>query len=641
MLSPEGRIASWNLGAQRVKGYTAEEVIGRDYACFFTLEDQAAGQPRLGLMRAEADGRYETEGWRVRKDGSRFFANVVLTAVRDSDGALEGFAKVTRDITERRGMLDQLQAHQEELERTVAQRTQELRDSQRTLQLIYDAHQDPMLLLSVLPEGGHRVVSCNQACAQMMDMPREELAGRAFDALIREPREPMLTACRAALEEGRTQHLERVVSRPGGDRIYDTEVIPVLDARGACTHLLVASRDITDRNRMEESLRQGQKLESLGVLAGGIAHDFNNLLTSILGNANLGNLVLPLESPGRSYLQQIEEASLKAADLTRQLLAYAGKGKFVVAEVDLNRAVNEMTQLLSVSISKKAVLRLDLAPSSPKLKADPAQIQQIIMNLVTNASEAIGDEKSGMITLRTGVQHLDSEYIRNLAPAFPLEPGRFATLEVSDTGCGMSLETQARIFDPFFTTKFTGRGLGLSAMMGILRSHHGSLKLYSEVGRGTTFKIFLPALEDSVTAPAPESLVGTWRSQGTILVVDDEPGARGVARQVGELLGFKIIEAADGREGLAVFKARRAELALVLMDLTMPHMDGREAFLAMRDIDPAVPVILSSGYSESDAARAFIGKGLAGFLQKPYRVDQFIEVVRQVLNGHGPTSSHT
>jgi two-component system cell cycle sensor histidine kinase/response regulator CckA len=634
MLDSEGRISRWNKGAERINGYAEAEVLGRHFSCFYTDTDQAAGMPDDALRIAQEQGRYEAECWRVRKDRSLYFADVVITPVMTPEGALQGFAKITRDISERQAMQQQLRAHQEELERTVARRTRELGESQRTLKLIYDAHQDPMFLLEVHPDGQYRIVSCNQACARSAGLRLEEIEGSFFKAYLREPKEPVMEACRTAAQERHPLRLERRVKVAEVERVYDSEVIPILNDQGECTHLLFASRDITDRSRMEESLRQSQKLESLGVLAGGIAHDFNNLLTSILGNANLATLVLPVESPGREYLQQIEAASLKAADLTRQLLAYAGKGKFVLTEVDLNRAVHEMTQLLAVSISKKAALRFDLSVDCPQVMGDPAQIQQLIMNLVTNASEAIGEETSGLITIRTGVQLLDAGYIKNLDPMFPLVPGRYATLEVSDSGCGMSLETQSRIFDPFFTTKFTGRGLGLSAMMGILRSHQGSLKIYSEVGRGSTFKLFLPATKDTAVKMDALPLEGNWRGHGKLLLVDDEAGARRVGREAAEMLGFEVLEATDGREAVEVFRSQHASLTLVIMDLTMPHMDGREAFLAIRAIDDSVPVILSSGYSESDAAQAFVGKGLAGFLQKPYRIDQFTALVRQVLNEH-------
>jgi PAS domain S-box-containing protein len=411
----------------------------------------------------------------------------------------------------------------------------------------------------------------------------------------------------------------------------DTTIVPFLGEDNRPQQFVAIRADITQRKESEDALRQSQKLESLGVLSGGIAHDFNNLLTTILGNTNLGTMHLSPESPAIPYLQQIEKATLRAADLTRQLLAYAGKGRLQILEVDLNRLVVEMTQLLTVSLSKKAVVRYDLSPGLPFISADPSQMQQLVMNLVTNASEAIGDEVSGLITLRTGIQMVDDATNSGLLPNLPLPAGRYVTLEVSDTGCGMSPEVRERIFDPFYTTKFTGRGLGLSAMLGILRSHKGSLKVYSELGRGSVFKLFLPALSLGTEDLPPRSASGEWQGHGVLLVVDDEPGARAVARALAENLGFQVIEAADGLEAVALFDLRHSEITAVLMDLTMPHMDGRQAFLRMQEVDAAIPVVLTSGYSEQDVLTDFLGKGLAGFLPKPYQSSQFLAAIRQAV----------
>jgi PAS domain S-box-containing protein len=411
----------------------------------------------------------------------------------------------------------------------------------------------------------------------------------------------------------------------------DSTIVPFMTEDNQPWQFVSIRTDVTHRKETEDSLRQSQKLESLGILSGGIAHDFNNLLTTILGNTNLGAMHLPPESPALRYLEQIEIATLRAADLTRQLLSYAGKGLLQIIDVDLNRLVVEMTQLLSVSISRKAVVRYDLTPQLPAISADPSQMQQLVMNLVTNASEAIGSEVSGLITVRTGVQMVDETTTLGLLPALPLTPGRYVTLEVSDTGCGMAPEVRERIFDPFFTTKFTGRGLGLSAMLGILRSHHGSLKVYSELGRGSVFKLFLPTVTREAEDPGPGHPAGDWRGEGLLLLVDDEPSARAAARGLAEAVGFQVLEAADGLEAVALFDLRHAEIRAVLMDLTMPHLDGRQAFLQMQKVNPGVPVVLTSGYSEQDVLTDFLGKGLAGFLPKPYQGSQFRAVLRKAL----------
>jgi two-component system cell cycle sensor histidine kinase/response regulator CckA len=275
----------------------------------------------------------------------------------------------------------------------------------------------------------------------------------------------------------------------------DTTIVPTLDARGQPRQFVAIRADITQRKLAEEALRQSQRLESLGVLAGGVAHDFNNLLTSILGNCNLAAIGLPESSPLQPYLERIEKASLRAADLVRQMLAYAGKSRLAVAEVDLNWLLLEMKPLMEASVFQGADIRFELAPELPEILGDPAQLQQIVMNLLTNAWEAIGTAGRGTITVRTGEEVVGQEALGSAAPGIPLHPGRHVVLEVADTGCGMAPDILDRIFDPFFSTKFMGRGLGLSALLGILRGHQGSIQVHSEPGRGSCFRLFLPVPE--------------------------------------------------------------------------------------------------------------------------------------------------
>jgi PAS domain S-box-containing protein len=478
-----------------------------------------------------------------------------------------------------------------------------------------------------------RITYANEQFCQISKYPREELLGR--DHRIINSNYHSKTFFRdmwQTILSGKVWRGEiRNRAKDGGFYWVDTTIVPFLDGHGKPVEYVAIRADITQKKNSESALLQAQKLESIGVLAGGIAHDFNNILTGVLGYAELANFSLTDEHPAHTHLQQIETAALKAADLTRQLLAYAGKGRYILEDVNLNVMIQEMTPLLSVNISKKAVIRYDLAPSLPPITADTSQIQQVVMNLVTNAFEAIGNDNNGVITIRTGVQNLDDFYVSSLTPILPLEPGRFVMLEVADTGCGMSADVMGRIFDPFFTTKFTGRGLGLSAMLGILRSHKGSIKIYSETGKGSTFKVFLPVVHGKTETPAKAPVKSQWSGKGTILVVDDEPFARSVARAMSESVGLRVVEASDGQEGVEIFRKMHAEIDLVLMDLTMPQMDGRQAFEVMHAVASEVPVILSSGYSEQEAIGDFAGRGLVGFLPKPYQVEKFRETIRQAF----------
>jgi signal transduction histidine kinase/ABC-type amino acid transport substrate-binding protein/ActR/RegA family two-component response regulator len=381
---------------------------------------------------------------------------------------------------------------------------------------------------------------------------------------------------------------------------------------------------------LERQMQHAQKLESLGVLAGGIAHDFNNLLTAMLGHMNVAQMRLAPESPAAPHLESLERIIHRAANLTRQMLAYSGKGRFVVRSYDLNHVVQEVTHLLEVSIPKKIALRFHLAPAIPAIEADAAQIQQVIMNLVTNAADAIGDTE-GTIRLTTGNLRVDRAYLDQVFHGQNLAPGDYVTLEVGDTGCGMTPEVQARIFEPFFTTKVTGRGLGLSATTGILKGHRAGMRIYSEPGRGTTFKLLFPASEAKQEVATAAATAPALVRKATVLLVDDEEMIRDAASAVLEALGLSVITAADGREALGVIHREGTRVDLVLMDLTMPHMDGREAFQAIRHIHPRMPVILSSGYNEQESIQDFMGRGLAAFLQKPYTLNALEQTVLEVL----------
>lgn len=394
-------------------------------------------------------------------------------------------------------------------------------------------------------------------------------------------------------------------------------------------------RDISARKHLESQILLAQKYESLGVLAGGIAHDFNNLLMGIVGNAELAIRKISPVAPVMENLQSIERAAQRMAVICSQMLAYSGKGQFSLAPIDIGELVNEMSHLLEISVSKRIVIKYKFADNTPRIKGDVSQLQQVIMNLVTNAAEAIG-EKSGVISIATGAMDCDRPYLSKVWMNEQLAEGMYAYIEISDTGCGMDKETRIKIFDPFFSTKFAGRGLGLAAVMGIVRGHKGALKVYTETDKGTTIKILLPVSSAEVLhTDTPRSAPGIWQGTGTILLVDDEDTVRAVGKDMLEALGFSVITAPDGIEARELFRHAQDTIACVLLDLTMPNMDGEETFRELRQIKDGVKIILCSGYSEKEVVTRFAGKGLAGYIQKPYKLNTLERVMRAVLEEKG------
>jgi PAS domain S-box-containing protein len=393
---------------------------------------------------------------------------------------------------------------------------------------------------------------------------------------------------------------------------------------------VIAFRDVTDRRQAEQQLRHAQKLESLGVLAGGIAHDFNNLLTPILGYAAMVKEIFPAESPAALMVEQIERSARQAADLTHQMLAYAGKSQVIFEPILLTQLVQEMASLMSIGLSKKASLVLQLADPLPTIQGDRSQMRQVIMNLLTNASESLGDQ-SGTITLRTYLRDFPTEELMSLEPPRYLPSGSYVVLEVRDTGCGMSPEVIQRIFDPFFTTKFTGRGLGLSAVQGIVRSHRGTMNIESQLGKGSTFRVFLPAsfkacaTEVSTVTPSAKAI------RGRILVIDDEPAIRLFMERALKSAGFEVMTAADGLSGVEMFLENRDRIDLVVMDMLMPKLDGFEAATRVREAAPTTKILLMTGYSEDEVNEQFAQLPLNGILNKPFTPMKLIELARKCL----------
>ena len=472
-----------------------------------------------------------------------------------------------------------------------------------------------------------RFLDVNRCAREMYGYSREDFIGRTPEFLSAPGMNDLaeIGECVRRAFAGEPQQFEFWGLRKNGET-FPKEVRVYPGTYFGQEVVVALSIDISERRRSEEALRQAQKLESLGVLAGGIAHDFNNLLTAMVGNLNLAQMHLPDASPAQPYLDAVERTVLKASDLTKQMLAYSGKGRFVVKAQDLNAIVKEMVHLLQVSISKKADLRLELEEELPAIQAEAAQVQQVVMNLVTNASDALS-ARQGIIRVATSLQRLDATAISRQFPNQTLDPGEFVVLEVADTGCGISEEVMSRIFDPFFTTKTAGRGLGLSALLGILRGHKAGIRIRSEPGKGSLFEVFFPASGEAAAEVRAGSPDRAGSISGTVLLVDDEEMILESTGAALATLGLEVVTARDGVDGLARFLELGPRLSLVLMDLSMPRMDGVTAFLAMHQAHPEVPVLLSSGYDPQEPGEGLLDKGLAGFIQKPYRLKDLAAAV--------------
>lgn len=487
-------------------------------------------------------------------------------------------------------------------------------------------------------DGDGRTTFANEQLARMLGYTVAEITGRTvFDFMDDAGRH----VARAHLERRRRgiaeRHEFRFVHKAGHDVWTIMATNPLYDGRGQFVGAVGLLTDVTERRGLELKIQQAQKLESLGVLAGGVAHDFNNLLVGILGNVGLALMDLPLESPATPALRDIQASALRAAELTKQMLAYSGRGRFVIQRLNLNRLVEETTHLLQTLVSKQATLRIQLGAELPDVEGDASQLRQVLINLVSNANDALG-ERAGVIAISSGLVTVDAHYLASTYLDDALDEGTFVFLEISDTGAGMTPETQAKIFDPFFTTKFPGRGLGLAAVLGILRGHRGAIKVYSEPGKGSTFKVLLPChpavLGEGSPVPPPLQTAAP-RASGTILVADDEPAVLAVARRVLEKSGFQVLLAPDGRAALELFERHQHEIRAVLLDMTMPGPSSDEVFRELRRMQPDVRVVLTSGYNEQEATSRFVGKGLAGFIQKPWRPAELTEALQVAMRTRG------
>ena len=500
--------------------------------------------------------------------------------------------------------------------------------------------------VAIAPDPSCRELRFNQALANMAGFAQAPSS-------ISAPPFPFPTNFRI-MREGRElgpdeRPMERAVAQNAPVRDFEATIVqgdgmtvdvlanavPIRDEAGNVRGCVATFQDISvhkhaarQRLDLERKLLQSQKLESIGLLAGGIAHDFNNLLTGILGHTNFARSELSRGSSNVDHmLAQVELSAQRAAELCRQLLAYAGKGRFVVRMIDLNVTVEQAVPLLRLSITKKITLDLQLGSALPPFRGDPSQISQVLMNLIANASEAIGTN-AGTITLRTERVVVTPMDMLTLTAASDMEPGVFVCLEVRDNGCGITPEALAHIFEPFFTTKFVGRGLGLAAVIGIVHGHRGGVRVTSQVGLGTTFEIFFPV------APVPvrtESATPLPSGRATVLVADDDESVRSFVTTALISANYRVVTANDGEEALAKLRADPTQFDAVLLDLTMPKLDGEDTLMGLRMLAPNLPVILTSGYSDQSLAQRFVGRGVADFLPKPFLANTLLATISAAI----------
>jgi PAS domain S-box-containing protein len=508
--------------------------------------------------------------------------------------------------------------------------TEKSRRNEARLQAILGVMPDVLL---VYDQEGRYLEVLNQDVSRLWAGPEQMLGRRVEEVLPPEQAAMVHQTIQRVLRDQREHSVDYDLTTPRGTLRFEARVIPMEDGFTEQPSVLWAARDITEREGQESAQRQAQKLESLGVLAGGIAHDFNNLLTAIQGHLCLGRLAVAEQGDPVPHLDHMERSIRLAADLAHRLLAYSGRTAPEVQVLNLNVLLRDMITLLGVSRSKLVALAVDLEPELPPFRGDRVQIQQVIMNLVTNASEAIG-ERPGRVAMRTRLSRLDGERLDQRMPAQDLDPGTFVTLEVEDDGGGMADAVLARIFDPFFTTKQTGRGLGLSAMRGILRTHHAGIEIDSQLGKGTTIALHFPAME-APAAAAPERLAEGPSGNhcfGTLLLAEDEPIIRDLSCQMAERLGFQVLAAEDGEVAWAIFQEHADDIRVAVLDLTMPRLGGAEVYALIRNGHPGLPILLCSGYSREAIPEALSPSEPRGFLQKPFTFVQFGAALRELMD---------
>ncbi len=615
MLDPDGRVSSWNRGAERLKGYKPDEIIGAHFSIFYTPEDRAASIPATALRKAAEEGQFEAEGWRLRKDGTRFWAHVVIDPIRDDQGRLIGFAKITRDLTERRAA------------------EEALHDSQEQFRLLVQGVTDYAIYM--LDRDGI-VASWNAGAKRIKGYEAEEIIGQHFSTFYTEADRNARWPARAlatAAAEGRFEK-EGWRVRKDGTRFQAHVIIDAIrDDQGAVIGFAKVTRDITERvatdqalAEAQQSLFQAQKLEAIGRLTGGIAHDFNNLLGAILGSLELVRKRLSYDPRITPLLENAVQGAERGAALTERMLAFARKQELHLEAVDIPVLVRGMIEFIQRTIGADVEMRFDFPTGLPRVLTDANQLEAAVLNLVVNARDAM--PAGGRITVSAALRRVTED-------GADVPSGAYVVLRIEDTGEGMSPETLARAAEPFFTTKGVGKGtgLGLSMVHGLAAQSGGKIAIDSAPGKGTRIELWFPAT--SAIAAANRLMVGATPDIRTdrgvlVLVVDDDNLVLLNTAAMLEDLGHQVLSASSGEEALGHL-AGHAEISLVVTDEIMPGMTGTELALRMRDGGSDLPIILATGYAELGERPAPQKLGLPR-LAKPFTQSQLAQAVEAALS---------
>ena len=616
MLDPEGRVTSWNAGAQRIKKYTADEIIGEHFSRFYTPEERERQVPRIALETAVREGRFEAEGWRVRKDGSRFWANVVIDPIREPSGKLIGFAKVTRDLTERKAA------------------EEELRASEERFRLLVQSVTDYAIFM-LDRDGG--VSSWNAGAERFKGYRAGEIMGKHFSQFYTDE-ERQAEVPRIALEtaerEGRFE-AEGWRVRKDGSRFWASVIIdPIRNDEGELIGFAKVTRDLSEKRAIEEQLRQSQKMEAVGQLTGGLAHDFNNLLTGISGSLEMMRMRI---AQGRMadferYSLAAQGAVKRAAALTHRLLAFARRQTLDPKPTNANRLLSSLEELIRRTVGLDIAVEIVGASGLWPTLVDPNQLENAVLNLCINARDAMPD--GGKLTIETANKWMDERAARR----HDLQIGQYVSICVTDTGVGMTPEVAAKAFEPFFTTKPIGEGtgLGLSMIYGFARQSGGQVRIYSEVGEGTTMCIYLPRHTEDAAPDEEAENVSSLDQVGegeVVLVIDDEPTIRMLVAEVLADSGYAVIEAVDGPAGLKVLESN-ARIDLLITDVGLPGgINGRQVADAARVQRPNLKVLFITGFAENAVlGQTRLESGMF-VMTKPFQMDAFAQRIREIIKG--------